>query len=288
MKSWRTLLIFGLSFPVFYFISRRLPLVAFSTEVVTLMLTIIGILFGLIVSFYISGLWNRHVLMRELMAGHSAAMQNVVKYVDTFSHNERFKSKIRKFIEEYVISCISIDVVEQEKSTPYLYKIYDTLKMIQVKKETDSVILNRLSNSLEVVSATGQKIFIIGKESLGSAEWILISSLSIAIVVSTFLQRTTDPITMVLPTIFPPIILLIFFIIYDLDNLNLNEGVIFIEPDEQILDAFGVERYYRSKDVNERRVDVKLLPKKYRIEKDLPHNLMEVYKTVTDSKYYNY
>ncbi|MBT4114373.1 DUF4239 domain-containing protein [Candidatus Woesearchaeota archaeon] len=261
---------------------------AFSTEVVTLMLTIIGILFGLIVSFYISGLWNRHVLMRELMAGHSAAMQNVVKYVDTFSHNERFKSKIRKFIEEYVISCISIDVVEQEKSTPYLYKIYDTLKMIQVKKETDSVILNRLSNSLEVVSATGQKIFIIGKESLGSAEWILISSLSIAIVVSTFLQRTTDPITMVLPTIFPPIILLIFFIIYDLDNLNLNEGVIFIEPDEQILDALGVERYYRSKDVNERRVDVKLLPKKYRIEKDLPHNLMEVYKTVTDSKYYNY
>ena len=278
MKVWRTILIFAISFLITIPLAYKLPLIQVPVELINLILSVSGILFGLFVGFFISELWSRHTAIRELMSEHGARFLNLISYVNLLSDNKSFKKDIKAKIEQYAIACLASPIKRQFNLYKYFLNIFPAFEKIQVRNEKDNIFLNRILDNLDDVSALEQKINVLGKEHLFLSEWVLLLSLSVTIISTVFLQRTGDLFSTTVAAIFPPIVLLALMILYDLDSLKWNEYTILFEPDERILDALGVKRFYDSKDVIRGVIPKHILDRyPYRTEKDLKGKLKEIY-----------
>jgi hypothetical protein len=286
MKSWKSLGIFAISFPIFYYLSISLPVIDVPIAIVSMTLTFIGLLFGLLASFFISELWNRHVNMREVMAGHSSTLSSILGYVDLFNHNIKFKQNMKHAIEKYITANVAVRVIESERTDKYFMNLYKALDAVSIDRDKDNTLLTRICALLNDLSNYREKMTIIGKENLFVTEWALLGALSVVIVITTFMQRTGDSASLMLSTIFPPLVILTLSIVYELNKLSWNENSIFIEPDEKIFDRLGMSRLYMTSDIKLGRISPSALPKHYRTEKDLHGELKEIYLDVINPEHY--
>lgn len=238
--------------------------------------TISSILFGFMAGFTISKLWTRFTEVREAQNMRSATAINIINYSEFFYHNKEFK---KKFIERFddlamVDNMIGWDNGHVEHI--YAKQIEETFTMLEkdINNQERSVYMTRILAEYSDFIESNTKIDTLGKERLFFSEWLMLILLSIIIMISTLVLYIPNSFVNLLLPVFSSAIVLVLYLIYNLDILEVDRDLVSVEPNQRIFDELGKPRFYMKS-------QEKYIPdyvKEYRNEEDVPKDLRHLLK----------
>ena len=219
----------------------------------SLFLGIVGILFGIIIGFFVTDLYTRFARMRELIAGEVSALTTAyafAKVLGSHTANKKWLPKFRDKIAAYATKVLSLGLTDYVKADKEFNAIFDALipiKELKTNKETETYtnilpVLSRLSDMREDL------IFFI-KDRLSPAEWLTIASLWGIFIFNLFYLKTSAISSIIFTGVLSSIAFMLVLVIKDLDDLSFGYEVIGYEPYERVLDLLGKQRIYRKEDV---------------------------------------
>lgn len=281
MRIIKPILLIILVTVTFYFLDSFIVLPPIDLEAWGIILTVSSILFGFLGGFFISELWGKYVEARSSQSFWSAKIGDILFYSNYFfSENKEFEISLKRAMERYCIADAIIGWDELEKEEKYLREIGKAFYLIRAKdlKGAEGGWLKSLLDSYGGASEAISKLGILGKEKMFASEWLIMILLSIIISLSLLFLETTEFFYRALSFSLPGVMILMFWLLYTLDNMGWNIEAISFEPNQKILDALGVKRFYLSKHIKK---GINPKTKDYRTEKDLSGELKELYLELT-------
>ena len=228
-----------------------------SQEIQTI-LGVVGLLFGILVGFFITELWTRFQKVRDNVAVEVSGLQTYFLYVQGFNifprHREWVK-KERALIDNYVREFFKVEWTDYGKIDPYFNKIMSSLadiKELKTNKEIET--FTNLLPILNEVTTAREKLFMYGKDKLDTVEWVVLILLASILIVSLLLVRLPILSSLLLSGTLIFIIVALLLLLRDLNNLTFGEEAISFEPYETIFDVLGVPRFYLKRDIESKRV----------------------------------
>ncbi len=274
MKNERTWGIFIISVLVFTGLSYFLPIYEGATQLLSLALSVTSILFGLLIGFFITQMWNKFSSIRRESAVLHAAIQGLITNVKRLEGNEDVKQQFEDRMERFLIAftMISWDSVEEEDK--YFNAVSSTLDKIQPVNDKNSSVYVQVLDAESQAGNARAKLSSLGKESLMRLEWVVLVSLSTIITSSVILLRDGSLFFNALASVMPPLVILTMMMLDDLDNLRWGTEIVSFEPAQQGLEALNKERFYEKRFIEKGWVEE---PEIYRTEDDLEEDLRGVY-----------
>lgn len=213
-------------------------------------ITFIGILFGIIVGFFIADLYSRYQGIRDNAGTDSSCLSTFYFFATILAKetkNEKWLKKVEKRIEKYIHKFMPLPwerYSETEKEFADLGKSLEELKYSGDKaNETYSNILNVYNQHSEA----RENLVMFGKDKLSWGEWLITFFLGGLLLASLFYVKDTSLVSILFTGAITSAILILFIVLRDLNNLNFGESAVSIEPYERVLDAIGKQRYYKTK-----------------------------------------
>lgn len=237
-------------------------------ETVKTILTVTGILFGVIIGFFIAYLWNRLEKMREFVNIEVSNLQTyylLAENLARYSKNQKWVQKQKKLIEQYIIQFTMVEWTDYDKIDPYFNRIIKSLKEIPpLKTKTEEHLYHNLVRLLTEISTARENLFNFGKVRLTKQHWMVMVFLAIVLEFSIFFLKTPEFFSILCTAVLASIVIILLLILWDLNDLRLGEEIISFEPYQRVLDVIGKPRFYLKKDIKSGRVK---LPKdkEYRI-----------------------
>ena len=220
-------------------------------ETIQTSITFIGILFSIIVGFFITDLYARYQAIRINAAEDSSSLTtfySLAKILGQNKKNKKWLEKVRESINKYVLKFMPTPWEKYDKTEPEFQAIVDSLQEIKydTNKENETY-----SNILAVVSAHStarEKLVMYGRDKLSWGEQLVIAFLGVLLLGSLFYVKDTTMTSTVFTGALASAILILLFVVRDLNNLNIGENAVSIVPYERVLDAIGKPRYYRKRE----------------------------------------
>ncbi len=214
------------------------------------LVSFVGILFAILVGFFIAHLYSRYQLIRSNASIDASSLGTFYFYATLISkeiNNNEWLIEVEDTIEEYIHFFMPLRWEEYNKTEKYFNNLCLTLEKIDYSGNKADKIMNNLLSLLNEHSTAREKLVMSGKDSLSVGSWLTISFLGFLLFLSVLFIKD-DSIISILFTggIFSSISIL-FIVIRDLNNLNFGESSVAIESYERVLDAIGRDRYYKKK-----------------------------------------
>jgi hypothetical protein len=213
-------------------------------------ITFIGILFGIIVGFFIADLYSRYQGIRDNAGTDSSCLSTFyffAKILSKETKNKQWLKDVENRIQKYIKKFMPLaweEYSETEKEFADLGVSLEELKYSGDKaNETYSNILNVYNQHSEA----RENLVMFGKDKLSWGEWLISIFLGGLLLVSLFYIKNSSLVSILFTGAITSAILLLFVVLRDLNNLNFGENAVSIEPYERVLDAIGKPRYYKSK-----------------------------------------
>ncbi len=207
-------------------------------------LNVSAFLFGVLAGFSITILWQRYDEIRNAIIAEMATLRHLL----LFSNKCKKKSvePFKEAMENYLKKVLSTPIKDNMASEGEFNSLVDSV--FGLEPEGDSVVRNRLMAEIyqNVDSLTTQrmKVFVFAKSGMISHLRAIIDFLGLFIVVLLIMLREPGlagslfSLTLSLATI------AVLFLVRELDDLTLWEGVVFYETAFPVFDALGVPRYH--------------------------------------------
>ncbi len=240
------------------------------SEGVKSILGIVGLLFAILVGFYVTDLWSRFQRIRENVAVEVSGLQTYYLFVQILGkspHHKEWAKKQQELIDRYVREFFYVEWGNYEKIDPYFNTIIESLKEIkELKTNKETETYTNFLPLLNEITTAREKLFIYGKDKLSNMEWIVVLFLAIILVFSIFLIRTPDIPSLFLSGTLISAVTILLLILRDLNDLSFGEEMVSFEPYETIFDVINKPRFYLKRDIESKRI---VPPKniKYRIGK---------------------
>jgi len=218
-------------------------------EAVQTSITFIGILFGIIVGFFIADLYARYQAIRENAAMDSSSLSTFYFLASVIADNKNkaWLKKVEKRIQKYIHKFMPLQWEKYSETEKEFEELGKSIK--ELKYSTDKA--NETYASLVAVysghSDAREKLVMYGKDKLSWGEWLVSLFLGGLLLVSLFYVKDNTLVSSLFTGAITSAILLLFVVLRDLNNLNFGESTVSIEPYERVLDAIGKPRYFKSK-----------------------------------------
>lgn len=218
----------------------------------------VGLLFAILVGFFITDLWSRFQRIRENVAVEVSGLQTYYLFVQIlgkFPPHQGWAKKQQELIDEYVRKFFNVEWSNYGEIDPYFNAIIKSLEDIgelQTNKEVETYT-NFLPLLNEVTTAR-EKLFMYGKDKLNKMEWIVVLFLSVILVFSIFAIRMPNLISLFLSGTLISTVAILLLIIRDLNDLSFGEDIVSFEPYETVFDVIGKPRFYLKRDIASGRV----------------------------------
>lgn len=274
MKNRRTWQLFILSVVVFASLSYFLPIYEGATQLLSLALSVTSILFGLLIGFFITQMWNKFSSIRRESSSLHSAIQDLIANMNRLEGNERAKKQFEDRMERFLIAftMISWDSVEEEDK--YFDAVRSAIDDVNPINEKNGSVYVQILDAENQASNARTKLSSLGKQRLMRLEWVVLISLSTIITTSVLLLRDGSLFFNTLSSIMPPLVILTMMMLDDLDNLRWGTEIVSFEPAQQGLEALNKERFYEQRFIDKGWVEE---PEVYRNENDLEEHLEGVY-----------
>jgi len=240
------------------------------SEGINAILGIVGLLFAILVGFFITDLWSRYQRIRENVAVEVSGLQTYYLFVQVLgksSHHKEWAKKQQELIDKYIREFFYVEWSDYGKIDPYFNVIIESLKeMKELKTNQENETYSNILPILNEITTSREKLFIYGKDKLSKMEWIVVLFLSAILIFSIFLISTSALPSLVLSGTLISTVIILLLILRDLNDLSFGEGMVSFEPYETIFDVIGKSRFYLKRDIKTGRV---VPPKgiKYRVGK---------------------
>ena len=220
------------------------------SKIIETSMTFVGLLFGIILGFFITDLYTRYQGIRGNAAIDSSCLTTFYGFAKILGQNRKNKkwlAKQRDLINNYIHKFMPLPWERYEHTEPEFSAILDSLK--EIKYDTDKEN-ETYSNLLAVVSQHSdarERLVMYGKDDLSWAEWLVILLLGGLLLFSLFYVKDETTVSIIFTGTLSSAILILLFFVRDLNNLNFGENAVSISPYERVLDAIGKPRYYKKK-----------------------------------------
>lgn len=216
--------------------------------VIDTLLVFIGILFGIIVGFFISDLYSRFQSIKEnaaIDASGLATYFSFAKLLVNKKQNAKWLEKQKEIIERYVKKFMPVPWEDYDVTEPEFTELQESLKDVEYKTDKENETYSNMLAVVSQISDAREKLVMEGKDHLTTGEWTVILFLGGLLLISLFYVKTMDIISVLFTWLLSASIIIMFLVIRDLDNLKFGESAVSIEPYERALDAIGRSRYYK-------------------------------------------
>ena len=207
---------------------------------VGLMISIVSFLFGFSITISFSMLLSRVSSLKDSLAFETGRLVSL--YALSKNLGEKFYKKVSDRIDDYTI-CTLRDYSNYHVGREAIYGLYEDVKNMEVENENQKVIANSFLYILGEFEPIREKLEYLTSRRI---EWPLKLTnyiLGIMLIILLFLNRG-DAFTNSIFIILSTVIVFIFLIIEDFDNLRIGDYTYNISNSEQIFDLIGRDRYY--------------------------------------------
>ncbi len=205
-----------------------------------LMISVVTFLFGFIISITFSLIIKRVGSLKESLTTETGRL--VSMYHLSEGLGKKFHELVRETIDEYTLLTLRYYTTYELGRKP-VDKLYENIKLMEIKSEIDKTKAYSFLYALGEFEPIRERIeYLTGT----SVEWSLKFTtyvLGVILILLLFLNRG-DPFTNLLFVILSTIIVFIFFIIEDYDDLKIGDYNANISNSEQIFDLIEKDRYY--------------------------------------------
>ena len=220
---------------------------------VNAILGVVGLLFAILVGFFITDLWSRFQRIRENVAVEVSGLQTYYLFVQVlgkFACHKEWAKKQQELIDRYIREFFYVEWGDYGKIDPYFNEIIKSLKDIKELKTNKEVeTYTNFLPLLNEVTTAREKLFIYGRDRLSKMEWIVVLFLSVILVFSIFIIRTPDLPSLFLSGTLISTVIVLLLILRDLNDLTFGEEMVSFEPYETIFDVIDKPRFYLKRDI---------------------------------------
>ena len=227
-------------------------------EGINAILGMVGLLFAILVGFFITDLGSRFQRIRENVAVEVSGLQTYYLFVQVlgkFVPHKGWASKQQKLIDKYVREFFYVEWGDYNKIDPYFNAIIESLT--DIKKLNSNKEVETYTNFLPLlneITTAREKLFMYGKDRLNKMEWMVVLFLAGILIFSLFIIRSADPSSLLLSGTLIATVVILLLILHDLDDLSFGEEMVSFEPYETIFDVIGEHRFYLKRDIKRGRV----------------------------------
>jgi len=225
------------------------------SDMMNAMLAVIGILYGIVIGFFINDVWSRFSSIRENVGMEVSGWGTYylfIKILATEKHHKKWAEKQRKLIGKYIKKFITVEWENYQDTEPEFNEVMDGLAEIEnpkTNKETET-----WSNLLAVASAISdarEKLIMLGKDRLGRHEWVVVISLCVTLLGALFYLKTPDFTSSVFTALLASASIVLMIVLHDLSDLRFGEETVSFEPYEKVFDNLGMPRFYLKEHIEE-------------------------------------
>jgi len=212
-------------------------------------ITFVGLLFGIIVGFFMADLYSRYQGIRENAAIDSSALTTHWSFCKIIckNKNKKWLEKQRRLINNYIHKFMPLPWEKYGETEKEFSVIFDSLQELKYDTDKENETYSNMLANVSGHSDAREKLVMYGKDMLSWAEWLIIVLLGGLLLGSLFYVKDTSLVSILFTGALTSAILILLFFIRDLNNLNFGENAVSISPYERVLDAIGKPKYYRKK-----------------------------------------
>lgn len=274
MRNERTWELFLGSIVVFSLISYFLPIFEGSRNLLSLALSVTSILFGLLIGFFITQMWNKFSSIRRESSKFRSSVLGMIKNMRRLEGNDETIEVFEKRMEKFLIAFTMISWNSVEEESKYFSNVTQTISDVDVINERDREIYSQILDAESAAGESRSKLAALGKEGLMKLEWAVLIILSTIITASVVLLRDGSLFFQALSSVLPPLVLLTMMMLDDLDNLRWGSTIVSFEPAQAALESLNKKKFYEKRFIENGWVKE---PEVYRTEDDLEGELKEVF-----------
>src|SRR3989344_2944770 len=224
-----------------------------------LMISIVSFLFGFLITITFSMLLSKVSSLKENLANETGRLVSL--FLLSKHLGKKFSEIIKQRIDSYTINTLR-DYTNYDVSREHFYGIYEDIKEIEINNVKQESAAHSFLYVLGELATIREKLEYLTSRRVEKPLKIANYVLGILLIILLFLNRG-DTFTNSIFIILSTIIIFIFLIIEDFDNLKIGDYTYNISNSEQIFDLIEKERYY-PQEILSRAI---LIPgNKYRIE----------------------
>ena len=213
-------------------------------------ITFIGILFGIIVGFFIADLYTRYQGIRDNTGTDSSCLSTFYFFAQILGQNKKNKKWLKKVedrINNYIKKFMPLPWERYSETQKEFDALGDSLKEVKYDTAKENETYSNILNVYNQHSEARENLVMFGKDKLSWGEWLVSLFLGVLLLASLFYIKDTSIVSIVFTGAITSAILLLFLVLRDLNNLNFGEQAVSVEPYERVLDAIGKPRYYKKK-----------------------------------------
>lgn len=210
----------------------------FSLEDMNLFLTVIGLIYGLIAAFTISGSWERFSKIRDAIANEVDALTVLFILSKHMSDRKNHRELEKKIIEycNHILTTSWSDCQIAEKTHKGFRSLADVVARKKIKNSKDSEIFGKLIDELRDISTSINQQIVLSQSTTPKIQWTLnILLSSILIIGLTFMKMPTDILSIFVVTTMITAIVMILYIIYELDGMKVAEEEVSYDPYKEVI-----------------------------------------------------
>lgn len=252
---------FFLSFVIFTGLLFLLPTSFISQEHGGTILTITTFLFGIVGGFYIVVTTTDYNNMKDALAAETGEWISLYKHV--LFHNERVAEKMSDLIDQYIRRNFDYEIIDSVHVT---HGEFDAIAL-EVGRLSQgsgpSWTLENIQETMADIIKTRQQLTVLGTKTLSIFQWFVLYILGGLVVFSLYGLRTGELFFDVVTVAVSCAVVLIFFLVRDLDLYRWNERTFGFDIFENVLRGIGKLPYYPGEAIESGRVHPR--EKEYRI-----------------------
>lgn len=217
-------------------------------QTIRAILTSSGILYAILIGFFITDLYTRFDKIRTNVAVEVSGLItyfSFVKVLGKSDHHKAWAEKQRELIDAYVKKFVTVEWHEYEKTDSEFNKILDSLTNIgELKTIKEQETYTNLLPVLSRVAGAREKLIIVGKDRLTKTEWLVVLFLAATLIFNLFYLKEPTLASIIFTGSLTSAVLILTLVLEDLSDLSFGEEIVSVEPYQKIFDAIGKPRFY--------------------------------------------
>jgi len=213
-----------------------------NNEILHNSITFLGILFGIIVGFFISDLFSRYQGLRENSAHDASALSTMYWLAMSLSDsklNRKVKEDMKEAILSYVHTYMPLPWDSYAETERDYEAIGEVLRAMEYKTDKDGRIFIAMLNNYTAHSDVREKLMIYGRDKLSLGEWVIALLLGVTLLISLYYIKDTSVVSIGFTAAISSAILCLFIVLKDLDDLNYGQINVSNRAYERVLSALG-------------------------------------------------
>lgn len=229
-----------------------LPKSFISSDLGGTILTISTFLFGLIAGFYIIVTTTDYNNLKNILALETAGWISLFNSMNIY--DKKSVKKLSLLIDEYIRRAFDYEIIDYARQTSVEFdNVANFVSKVGIKKDKD-MLYEKIRETIEKITELRQQLIVLGTRALSFFQWTVLLVLAVLVVTSLYGLRTGEIFFDIVTVLVSSSIVLILFLIRDLDLYIWNEKTFGYYIFQNVFKSIGRLPYYPEESILNRRI----------------------------------